>query len=301
MSSVWSREFIVVSYSISSPFGFHSLTRSQVLTLRAFMQRRAQFSQFLSSSTTSSLTINRYFRLMALATLEIIFAIPFSSYGLYANITQAPIYPWTSWSNIHFMWYTIDTFPAILWRSNSFAVIGHESSRWSLVFCAFLFFGFFGFAEESRKNYRRAYWAIAARFGVTPPDPSNEDPFRYNTPHPLRINTIAYIHIRRKGFMHAMKSTVGTLPLFVSPNSKVSTDRDSYKSVTSCTTNSNTLCTTPKTADSKMESTKALMSLNESRLSRSSVWLLFFLPTFIWLLRTTTKGFSPPLDTTFLH
>lgn len=148
-----------------------------VLTLRAFMLRRAQFSQFLSSSTTS-LTINRYFRLMALATAEIIFTIPFSSYGLYANITQSPIYPWTSWSNIHYDWYAVDTIPAILWRSNPAAVIGHESSRWALVFCAFLFFGFFGFAEESRKNYRRAYWAVAARFGVTPPNPSNEDTFR---------------------------------------------------------------------------------------------------------------------------
>src|ERR1700677_2578535 len=41
-----------------------------VLTLRAFMKRRAQFSQFLSSST--SLSINRYFRLMALATTELL-------------------------------------------------------------------------------------------------------------------------------------------------------------------------------------------------------------------------------------
>jgi pheromone a factor receptor len=132
------------------------------------MLRRAQFSQFLSSTTTS-LSINRYFRLMALATSEIIFTLPFTSYGLYINITQTPIYPWTSWSNIHYMWYTIGTFPAIIWRSDPLAVIAHESNRWSLVFCAFLFFGFFGFAEESLKNYRRAYWAIAARFGVTPP------------------------------------------------------------------------------------------------------------------------------------
>ena len=131
------------------------------------MLRRAQFAQFVSSTT--SLTMNRYFRLMSLATLEFIFNLPISTYGLYLNITSRPIYPWKSWSDIHFDWFTIDTFPSILWRSNPTLSVTLELSRWSVVFCAFIFFGFFGFADEARKHYRLAYWAIAKRFGVTPP------------------------------------------------------------------------------------------------------------------------------------
>nr|AVI69658.1 pheromone receptor [Cyclocybe aegerita] len=138
-----------------------------ILTLRAFMRRRAQFSQFLSSN--ASLTVNRYFRLMSLATIELLFNLPITTYGLYLNITGRPIYPWKSWSDIHFDWYTIDTFPAALWRSSTLMVVNLELSRWSMIFCALVFFGFFGFAEEARKNYRVAYWAIAKHFGIVPP------------------------------------------------------------------------------------------------------------------------------------
>ncbi|KAF8809921.1 STE3-domain-containing protein [Phlegmacium glaucopus] len=221
-----------------------------VLTLRAFMLRRAQFSQFLSSTT--SLSINRYFRLMALATSEILFTVPFSTYGLYLNIIEAPIYPWKSWADIHFMWYTIDTFPAILWRSNPTSLIVHESTRWSLIFCAFVFFGFFGFAEESRKNYRCAYRAIVARFGVTRSNPSSQDPTKC------------------KAIVYPMKSTSGTLPLFVSQNSRIPTvDRDSYHSSNSHKTNStDTLCASSKIADSN---TKAFIPSNQFRLSRSTI------------------------------
>lgn len=135
------------------------------------MQRRADFSHFLSSST--SLTINRYFRLMALATVELLFNIPLSTYGLYLNITGRPMYPWKSWADTHFDWYIIDTYPAILWRASTTTTVNFELSRWALIFCALVFFGFFGFAEEARKNYRQIYWTIAKRFGVLPPPPSS--------------------------------------------------------------------------------------------------------------------------------
>jgi len=131
------------------------------------MKRRAQFNQFLSSNT--SLTVNRYFRLMCLATAELIFSLPVTTYGLYLNITTRPIYPWKSWSDIHFDWYTIDTFPAVLWRASHITIVNLELSRWSLVLCAFVFFGFFGFADEARRHYRVAFWAVAKRFGVVPP------------------------------------------------------------------------------------------------------------------------------------
>lgn len=131
------------------------------------MRRRAQFNQFLSSN--NSLTVNRYFRLMFLATVELLFNTPISSYGIYLNVTSGTIEPWKSWANVHFDWLAVDLIPAVLWRANHFSVISIELSRWSTVFCALIFFLFFGFANEARKNYRLAYWAVAKRFGITPP------------------------------------------------------------------------------------------------------------------------------------
>ena len=149
-------------FNVNPTFG--TLTRRcpfPVLTLRAFMIRRAQFSQFVSLN--SSLTMNRYFRLMCLAMAEICFTIPISTYGLYLNITSKPIYPWRSWSDIHSGWYTIDVYPANLFRLNQTAVVTLELSRWSLVLCAFTFFAFFGFADEARKNYKYFCTEIAKR------------------------------------------------------------------------------------------------------------------------------------------
>lgn len=143
-----------------------SLMSFAVLTLRAFMRRRAEFKQFLSSNPT--LTVNQYFRLMSLATAELLFSTPISAYGLYLNITSSPIYPWKSWSDIHFGWFTIDTFPAILWRSSTSLAVTLELSRWLVVFCAFVFFAFFGFADEAHKHYKLWYRAVAKWYGIVP-------------------------------------------------------------------------------------------------------------------------------------
>ncbi|KAJ7182466.1 GPCR fungal pheromone mating factor, partial [Mycena crocata] len=132
------------------------------ITIRAFMKRRAQFNQFLSASP--SLTAHRYFPLMALATIELLFNTPIS-YGLYLNITQSPIQPWISWDNTHFDFGGIEQMPAVLWRSSQQTVIAVELNRWAQVFCALVFFAFFGFAAEASKHYRLSFWAVARRFG----------------------------------------------------------------------------------------------------------------------------------------
>lgn len=176
LSFVWPNVIGLVSAVYCSEY-FHMYLLSKfdisppVLTLRAFMKRRAQFSEFVTSNST--LTVNRYFRLMALATVELLFNTPISAYGLYLNATTTTIYPWKSWADTHFDFYIIDVFPAALWRSNSIQVVTLELSRWTLVFCALVFFAFFGFADEARRQYRMAYWAVAKRFGVLPPSPSS--------------------------------------------------------------------------------------------------------------------------------
>jgi pheromone a factor receptor len=46
-------------------------------------------------------------------------------------------------------------------------VLSIEFSRWFLVVCALVFFAFFGFADEARKNYRLAYVSVAKRVGLS--------------------------------------------------------------------------------------------------------------------------------------
>ncbi|KAI0334179.1 fungal pheromone STE3G-protein-coupled receptor [Cubamyces sp. BRFM 1775] len=126
-----------------------------VLTFAAFLRRRAQFNAYLTSN--SSLTANRYFRLMAIASVEIVCTVPISAYGLYLNLTSAPMNPWISWDDTHFNYSKVDQYPAVLWRMDRNAVISFELSRWLAPFCALVFFAFFGFAQEARSNYRKAF------------------------------------------------------------------------------------------------------------------------------------------------
>ncbi|KAJ7182462.1 pheromone A receptor-domain-containing protein [Mycena crocata] len=186
-----------------------------ILTIRAFMKRRAQFNQFLSASP--SLTAHRYFRLMALATIELLFNTPISSYGLYLNITQSPIQPWISWDNTHFDFGGIEQIPAVLWRSSQQTVIAVELSRWAQVFCALVFFAFFGFAAEARKHYRLAFWAVAKHFGCTPP-PDGSLPFKLRLPW-LRTTTSP----------SSSCNSYGVKPLHLSSNASKSIPRTPVK------------------------------------------------------------------------
>lgn len=134
-----------------------------VLSLRAFHQKRSQFRELLSQN--KSLTVNRYFRLMALATIELICTIPFATYFIIINASGGQVFPYKGWADLHFHWSFVGQFPATLWRLDHKAEIALELTRWLVVVCAFVFFAFFGFADEARRNYKRVITsALESRF-----------------------------------------------------------------------------------------------------------------------------------------
>ena len=134
------------------------------LTIFAFYKNNAQFNAVLSSN--GNLTSNRFIRLMCLASMEILFNIPIAVYGLSLQ-ARVPINAYISWENVHEDFSFVEQVPSLLWRSNSTEEMEIEISRWSVVFCAFVFFIFFGFADEARKNYRYAFQSVAKRVGLS--------------------------------------------------------------------------------------------------------------------------------------
>jgi hypothetical protein len=109
--------------------------------------------------------MTRYFRLMALAMSEIIFTTPLAIFTMYLNTALSPIGPWISWADTHYEYFRVRQIPAILWRSDRTHVIALEFTRWVAPLCALLFFAFFGFAHEARKNYSRLFFWIFRPFG----------------------------------------------------------------------------------------------------------------------------------------
>jgi len=61
----------------------------------------------------------------------------------------------------------VDQFPSILWRSNPASLYQLELCRWLTPLCAFIFFGFFGFADEARIHYRSTFNFITKTFGIS--------------------------------------------------------------------------------------------------------------------------------------
>lgn len=102
---------------------------------------------------------------MALAMSEIIFTTPLAVFTLYLNMVMSPVAPWISWADTHYEYFRIRQIPAILWRSDHTHVIALEFTRWVAPLCAFVFFAFFGFADEARKNYSKLFLWIFRPFG----------------------------------------------------------------------------------------------------------------------------------------
>jgi pheromone a factor receptor len=134
------------------------------MTVYHFYRRRRQFSQIMSSNR--GLNQSRYVRLMCLAMIEVLGTIPLSSWVLATNV-EVGFVPWVSWSNTHLDYSRIVQIPSVIWKTDHLLHILFEFYRWSLVLCAFIFFAFFGFADEARKHYRLVYTSLASRIGIS--------------------------------------------------------------------------------------------------------------------------------------
>ena len=172
----------------SDEFGFETRALTSpptVLTLISFIRRQAQFSQFLSAN--SSLTTSRYFRLIALACTEVMFTTPLAIFSMVINATSAPIEPWISWENTHYHFSRVGQVPAVIWRSDNLVVVGLTLTKWSSVICAFIFFIFFGFATEARRNYSSAFTKLLLICRLKKQASTLDEKSRYGNYYQLRL------------------------------------------------------------------------------------------------------------------
>ncbi|KAI1790868.1 putative fungal pheromoneG-protein-coupled receptor [Ganoderma leucocontextum] len=134
-----------------------------ILTLKSFLNRRKSFCELMASN--EHLTFNRYFRLMGLAAVEVMFTIPLTIYNIVSNFKQDP-YPWRGFADLHSGFGRVDQYPAVVWRADPQVVSIINFRLWAPIACALTFFLFFGLSEEARKHYRMAVSAVAQRMGV---------------------------------------------------------------------------------------------------------------------------------------
>ena len=129
----------------------------------AFNKNRKQFNELLSGP---GLNNHRYVRLMCLAGFGSFTTLTFGTIGLIRTITNG-VNPWLGWADTHVDFSRVDEIPSLLWRASPGTEASLEFSRWLNVICAFAFFGFFGFADEARKNYRSVAKLLAERIPIS--------------------------------------------------------------------------------------------------------------------------------------
>ena len=102
--------------------------------------------------------------MMIISSADILPIIPLGTYILVSDVKDG-VEPWRSWASTHSHYSVVYQIPGSVWKNNRQLSRILEFNRWLLVGCAFIFFAFFGFAEEARQNYRRVYTSLVSRIG----------------------------------------------------------------------------------------------------------------------------------------
>lgn len=143
---IWQTVINTVCLVYASKYNSHSIqmrkanTRSLVLVLRWFLLRRRQFSAILHSSG-SGMSPRRYFKLMALASTEILLTFPTSLYIFISNASQ-PLQPWIGWSNLHYGFSDVEKY--MIQDIGKVYAVPMQIGRFLGVVAVFIFLCFFG-------------------------------------------------------------------------------------------------------------------------------------------------------------
>jgi len=151
-----------------------------VMAISAFYKHRRNYMQLVSSPNRG-----RYLRLMAISVTEILGTIPLGTYYIVKD-AKAGIIPWKGWAYMHRHYSEVIQVAGFTWKNDPEMAINLEMFRWSLVFCAFLFFALFGFAAEAREHYYRLYKSLARRIG------KSSTPTPPGAPHACVICSLCY-------------------------------------------------------------------------------------------------------------
>ncbi|WRT65061.1 uncharacterized protein IL334_002003 [Kwoniella shivajii] len=139
---------IIIRFAVPGVVAVTSLVFA-VLSIRWFLIRRLQFQTILASSD-SSLSIGRYFRLIALAVADSTVLLAYAIYGATSS-TDTPMQPYKSWKYVHDNFSQYAQYPEELIGSVYPAFVANNI--YAPIFYSIIFFMFFGFGEEAVTEY----------------------------------------------------------------------------------------------------------------------------------------------------
>ena len=119
------------------------------MALYHFARRRASFAKHIAAST-SALTPGRYFRLMAMAVVEMFWSLTMFGLNMWFAY-RSGLRPWTGWADVHWNFSRIGQFPAVF--------IPEATLRWSyflwwsIPVTSYVFIAFFICGRDTLQEY----------------------------------------------------------------------------------------------------------------------------------------------------
>jgi pheromone a factor receptor len=103
---------------------------------------------------------------MVLACMDVVFTLPLSIVLLHHALSNYDLTPWPGWAVVHSGFSYVGQVPAAVWSADVWLEFSVRWNQWASVFCAVVFIGFFGFAQDVREGYWNFYVALMRKVGV---------------------------------------------------------------------------------------------------------------------------------------
>ncbi|KAG1751797.1 pheromone A receptor-domain-containing protein [Suillus lakei] len=114
-----------------------------------FMRRRATFTRHVGTSR-NGLTTSRYFRLMLMAVVEMIWNIVVTSYTLWFSTMD--MRPWTNWDDVHSNFSRVDLYASAF--TPQIVITNFYLVWWVVPTSTFIFVAFFAFGKDAVDEYK---------------------------------------------------------------------------------------------------------------------------------------------------
>lgn len=120
--------------------------------------------EYLSNGASGSMNRSSYFRVMALASMDILLTLPISVLVLVTGKVNTKLAVWPGWALLHNDWAPI-RLPASFWIPKFWLNFSIRWDEWINPMFALVFFLIFGLTEEARGMYRSAFFVVLRVFG----------------------------------------------------------------------------------------------------------------------------------------
>ncbi|EGN92608.1 hypothetical protein SERLA73DRAFT_65462, partial [Serpula lacrymans var. lacrymans S7.3] len=117
-----------------------------------FMRRRVTFARHLESSR-NGLTTTRYFRLMLMAVVEMVWNLIITSYTLW--FSSLDFRPWKNWDYVHSNFSRIDLYATLF--TPQIVITNYYLVWWIVPASTFIFVAFFAFGKDAIDEYKACF------------------------------------------------------------------------------------------------------------------------------------------------